>query len=57
MDTYEFFELEQEFGSHGQAVFDYELDGDLDIISNDFGNSVSDAQPFILQNNGINDKT
>ena len=55
MDTYEFFELEPEFGSHGQSVFDYEQDGDLDIISNDFGNTVSDAQPFILRNDGIND--
>ena len=50
-----FFELEPEFGSHGQSVFDYEQDGDLDIISNDFGNTVSDAQPFILRNDGTND--
>ena len=55
IDTYEFFELEPEFGSHGQSVFDYEQDGDLDIISNDFGNTVSDAQPFILRNDGTND--
>ena len=55
-DTEEFTDINLEIGSHGQGVFDYENDGDQDIISNDFGNDVfSNARcgpPFILKNDG-----
>lgn len=50
----EFVNLNLSFGSHGQHVFDYEQDGDEDIISNDFGNIVASGNPFILRNDGDN---
>lgn len=60
-ETEEFTDINIEFGSHGQGVFDYENDGDQDIVTNDFGNDVFSNErcgpPFILQNNGSNDFT
>ena len=60
-DTYTFNTLNNEFtnlnfriGSHGQHVFDYEEDGDEDVISNDFARNVSSGNPFILKNDGEN---
>ncbi|MDA9583981.1 S8 family serine peptidase [Porticoccaceae bacterium] len=50
----EFTNLNFSIGSHGQHVFDYEQDGDEDIISNDFGNIVASGNPFILRNDGEN---
>ncbi len=56
MDNYEFNALGIRWGSHGQAVFDYEQDGDQDIISNTFvHNDITDGNPIILRNNGNND--
>ena len=47
-----FTNLNFSIGSHGQHVFDYQQDGDEDIISNDFGNIVASGNPFILRNDG-----
>ncbi|MDC0991058.1 tandem-95 repeat protein, partial [Gammaproteobacteria bacterium] len=52
-----FTDLGFRIGSHGQAVFDYEGDGDQDIISNDYTNIVSNGNPFILRNDGNNNFT
>jgi len=52
--TNEFVNLNLSVGSHGQHVFDYQQDGDEDIISNDFGNIVASSNPFILRNDGDN---
>ncbi len=50
----EFTNLNFSIGSHGQHVFDYQQDGDEDIISNDFGKIVASGNPFILRNDGEN---
>jgi len=55
LSTKQFTDIDLRIGSHGQYVFDYEKDGDQDIITNDYGNLVSDGNPFILRNDGPNE--
>ena len=63
IDTKEFTDMEIILGSHGQGIFDYDLDGDEDIITTGAESFVNDLSGQrlncgaigILQNNGFND--
>ena len=63
LDTKEFVDMKLPLGSHGQAIFDYDLDGDDDFITNGFnltdrerGNTeLWNCGWGIFQNNGFND--
>jgi hypothetical protein len=65
VDTKEFIDMDITLASHGQDIFDYDLDGDDDIIStgtrwfvNDQNSSVytkNCGEVGIMQNNGLND--
>ena len=53
-----FIDMNLRLGAHGPSVFDYEQDGDQDIITNDYGTSVTDGfvsgcpPELILRNDG-----
>ena len=61
----EFFDMNIVLASHGQGIFDYDLDGDDDIITTGAGWFANDANAIpltkncgeigIMQNNGFND--
>ena len=65
VDTKEFIDMDITLASHGQDIFDYDLDGDDDIITtgtrwfvNDQNSSVNTkncGEVGIMQNNGFND--
>ena len=65
VDTKEFIDMDITLASHGQDIFDYDLDGDDDIITTGAGWFVNDPNAIpptkkcggigIMQNNGLND--
>jgi hypothetical protein len=65
VDTKEFIDMDITLASHGQDIFDYDLDGDDDIITTGAGwfandpNAISPTKNCgeigIMQNNGFND--
>ncbi|MDA7788376.1 hypothetical protein N8976_00575 [Gammaproteobacteria bacterium] len=65
VDTKEFIDMDITLASHGQDIFDYDLDGDDDIITTGAEWFVNDPNAFpptkkcgsigIMQNNGLND--
>ena len=65
VDTKEFIDMDITLASHGQDIFDYDLDGDDDIITTGAGWFVNDPNAIpptkkcggigIIQNNGLND--
>jgi len=65
VDTKEFIDMDITLASHGQDIFDYDLDGDDDIITtgtrwfvndqNSSANTKNCGEVGIMQNNGFND--